>query len=317
MKKFLSTILTISILALPVGLQCLASENGGNERSYLVENEDAIKRDLKDLTGFETTDLLYRASRDGFNPDNFYEKCEGKSNTVVVVKVKDGDLIGGYVSIPWFEFDVVYDDVNRDENAFLFSLTQKKLYPIKSTKCDYAIYNFLANECGPVFGAVDKYGNDLRIIDADETGLWEYCDENELDPDDAEAIEEFSKETKRSSCCLGMPGGVYESNGDDCGTFLGLESSKSKVYFGIEDYEVYEVENTVANNSVCVCGGHTRKARVNIEDGSACWSNSKHIHDEIPIKRKTNGNDETENNEKIENSGDSEDGGFINYIDYD
>ena len=128
MKKFLSTILTISILILPVGLQCLASENGGNERSYLVENEDAIKINLKNLTGLETTNLLYRASEDGFNPKKFVEKCEGHSNTTVIVKVKGGDLIGGYVSIPWFSMENPgkYRGFGRDENAFLFSLTKMK-----------------------------------------------------------------------------------------------------------------------------------------------------------------------------------------------
>jgi len=276
MKKFLSTILTISILALPVGLLCLAYEKGGNEKRYLVEHEDAIKRDLKNLTGFETTNLLYRASEDGFNPEKFAKKCKGHSNTVVVVKVKNGDLIGGYVSIPWFVGANLngYDEYDKDENAFLFSLTRRKIYPVKRGKEEEAIYGDALNESGPVFGA-----NDLHI-------MGDFCDGN------------------YSVCNLGIDeNSVYESNGDNCGTFLGLESSNEEVHFYIEDYEVYEVENTVANNSVC--GGHPRKARVNIEDGSICWYNFEGSHNCSQLKRKTNA-DEMESNEEVGSSNDSE-----------
>jgi len=295
MKKFLSTVLTIYILALPVGLQCLASENGSIVRdSYLVENEDAIKRDLKNLTGFETTNLLYRASRDGFDPDNFYEKCEGHSNTVVIIKVNGGDLIGGYVSIPWFtaeadsEESEFLDGYDKDENAFLFSLTKEKIYPIKKGKEGKAIYSYYESCHGPIFGSDGSiFGSDLCIIDNNEDAFEEYCEKNNIDDYYNKATtEKFLKEGYRSSCSLGMPNRVYESNGDNCGTFLGFEPSEKVLPFNIEDYEVYEVEKTVANNSVC--GGHPRKARVNIEDGSICWPNVEGSHDGSRTKRKFN-----------------------------
>ena len=32
--------------------------------------------------------LLYRASEDGFGADAFHSKCDGKSNTMIIIKYK-------------------------------------------------------------------------------------------------------------------------------------------------------------------------------------------------------------------------------------
>ncbi len=41
---------------------------------------------------------------------------------------------------------------------------------------------------------------------------------------------------------LGTESSKYESNEDDCGTFVGYLSSKESVEFKIANWEVYEVE---------------------------------------------------------------------------
>jgi hypothetical protein len=64
--------------------------------------------------------LLYRATRDGFDSDDFHSKCDGHSNTLTIVKAKHSEFIfGGYTTVSW-------DDSSGDKsdpNAFIFSLT--------------------------------------------------------------------------------------------------------------------------------------------------------------------------------------------------
>jgi hypothetical protein len=40
--------------------------------------------------------LLYRASRDGRDPEKFHELCDEKGPTLVLIKAKFQGLIGGY-----------------------------------------------------------------------------------------------------------------------------------------------------------------------------------------------------------------------------
>ena len=40
--------------------------------------------------------LLYRGSRDGWEYDDFHSRCDGKSPTITLFKLKDGPCIGGY-----------------------------------------------------------------------------------------------------------------------------------------------------------------------------------------------------------------------------
>ena len=48
-----------------------------------------------------TCKLLYRASRDGWETTDFHRLCDEKGPTVVIVKVDNGRLCGGYCSIGW------------------------------------------------------------------------------------------------------------------------------------------------------------------------------------------------------------------------
>ena len=73
--------------------------------------------------------LLYRGSKDGFKAKDFHSKCDGHSNTITIIKVQNGDIIGGYTSVEWKS--PFFSKYVRDDNAFLFSLTQNQRYTIK------------------------------------------------------------------------------------------------------------------------------------------------------------------------------------------
>ncbi|CAG8739194.1 5288_t:CDS:1, partial [Acaulospora colombiana] len=41
-------------------------------------------------------------TRDGFNPQTFWDKCHGHANTVLVLRVEGtGEIIGGYNPVAW------------------------------------------------------------------------------------------------------------------------------------------------------------------------------------------------------------------------
>ena len=46
--------------------------------------------------------LCYRASLHGWNGRDFHTRCDGKKNTVTVIK-KDQYVFGGYSDVPWGE----------------------------------------------------------------------------------------------------------------------------------------------------------------------------------------------------------------------
>jgi len=95
--------------------------------------------------------LLYRASKDGFDAQAFHNRCDFKGPTLVVCKSAYGRIFGGFTSKGWSQ----KEDFVADDKAFVFSLTdKKKLTPISP---DCAI--FASGEAGPIFGA----GYDLFI----------------------------------------------------------------------------------------------------------------------------------------------------------
>jgi len=109
------------------------------------------------LTGLEkkALSLLWRGSRDGFDAATFHRLCDGKPNTVTVIKNTNGFIFGGFTSIPWR----LTGGYKGDSTAFLFSLTNPSNTPLKlkvkspeNAVCQGSSY-------GPTFGG----GHDLHV----------------------------------------------------------------------------------------------------------------------------------------------------------
>ena len=64
--------------------------------------------------------LKYSTKKDSCNTNIFHEKCDNIEGSVFICKVKDSDIIGGYVSAKIEKNEEFLDD----EKAFLFNLTQ-------------------------------------------------------------------------------------------------------------------------------------------------------------------------------------------------
>ena len=122
--------------------------------------------ELYKLCEFSSKDkfsLLYRASQDGFGSNNFHSKCDGKGNTLTILKA-NGFIFGGFTTKSWDSTSFW----KSDPNAFLFSLTNKDNKPCKmnidQNKHQNAIY--CHSYMGPSFGfsAFGK-GFDIHIVD--------------------------------------------------------------------------------------------------------------------------------------------------------
>ena len=98
------------------------------KETELTKNEAKLKfliESVKESFGRDfTCKLLYRASRDGWLTSDFHRLCDEKGPTVVLVKVSNGRLCGGYCSIGWKD----NGGDQHDFKSFLFSLDCFKKY---------------------------------------------------------------------------------------------------------------------------------------------------------------------------------------------
>jgi hypothetical protein len=99
--------------------------------------------------------LLYRGTRDGFASSAFHSRCDGKGNTITIIKNDNNHVFGGYISIAWHSSG----SWSTDSSAYLFSLrrdksTNSEKYLINDSQ--KAIWGHISH--GPEFG-----DNDIHI----------------------------------------------------------------------------------------------------------------------------------------------------------
>jgi hypothetical protein len=142
--------------------------NKNSLMSQILKGEQQCVELLK-LCEFSPNDkwsLLYRGTRDGFGSQDFHSKCDGKSNTLTLVKAQQSSYIfGGFTTVEWDSSSIW----KSDPNAFLFSLTNKDNKPLKmkidSNKHQHAI--FCHSECGPSYvGGIIIKNNANTTIDS-------------------------------------------------------------------------------------------------------------------------------------------------------
>ena len=88
-------------------------------------------------------DLIYKATVDSDKASIFHQKCDFASRTLVLVETVDNRRFGGYTTKSWSGENIQKDD----ENAFIFSLDNKRIYDIIPGKPAIACYP----SYGPIF----------------------------------------------------------------------------------------------------------------------------------------------------------------------
>ena len=123
-----------------------------NPLSQII-NKDDFKKINEWIGGEHKFIIKYSAKKDGCNTDIFHEKCDCIGECIIICKINEGDIIGGYISTNIMKKDeFLYDD-----KAFLFNLSQNI---IKKNKKNFnkAIKNF--NDSSKFI----KFGSDCNVF---------------------------------------------------------------------------------------------------------------------------------------------------------
>ncbi|CAF4457444.1 unnamed protein product, partial [Rotaria magnacalcarata] len=70
-------------------------------------------------------ELIYKATRDGFDANTFHARCNNKGPTISIIQSNNNFLFGGYTAIPWTSDG----SDKKDTTAFLFTLTNPHNIP--------------------------------------------------------------------------------------------------------------------------------------------------------------------------------------------
>ena len=136
-------------------------EDNKNEiwKSDIIDDED--KKTLNNwinLNNNKTIKLLYKASRDGDNYQDFYRLCEDKGPTITIGLTTKGYKFGGFTSLSWKNPQNGKGNYKfyEDKSAFIFSLNKKRKFYPKIEKNNHVC---MWSDRGPSFGG----GNDITF----------------------------------------------------------------------------------------------------------------------------------------------------------
>ena len=107
--------------------------------------------------------LLYRGSRDGMTATDFHRMCDGKDNTLSVIKDTNGNVFGGFADKAWG----TQSQWIKSEKSFLFSLKsswEKEVtkFPV-NTRDQHSLYHEASYMCA--------FGNgDLHVVASSNYG---------------------------------------------------------------------------------------------------------------------------------------------------
>ena len=97
-------------------------------------------------------DLLYKATIDSDKASAFHNKCDSANRTLILIQIGNGRRFGGYTTCSWKGESLE----KKDDNAFIFSLDEMKIYDIIPGEDAIGCYP----RYGPVF-----LGCQIRIYD--------------------------------------------------------------------------------------------------------------------------------------------------------
>ena len=101
--------------------------------------------------------LLYRASSDGFTSEAFHANCDGKHETITIIKTNTNYVFGGYASSAW-NSSCAYI---ADNNAFIFSLRRNGDFDPQNFSIKDPSKALIGHHSyGPIFGGGN--GNALK-----------------------------------------------------------------------------------------------------------------------------------------------------------
>ena len=123
-----------------------------------IEQINFINKNLKKYCSYFTNrnnftyNLLYSAKKDGDEASKFHYYCDDKNCIICVIKSKTGKIFGGFSKIGW-RISKKEENLVCDGSAFLFNITDNKIYPLNKDVCNALGYY---KEYGPIFHGNQK-----------------------------------------------------------------------------------------------------------------------------------------------------------------
>jgi len=139
----------------PASLKATLIINVNKTETYLL-NDMYCKAIIEWLGKEVRFDLIFRATRDGWEGTDFHRLCDKVGPTVTVLRNNQDRLIGGYTPLSWGEGSGYRKDDTK--TGFVFSLTLMQICPMKESSSMYAIND--TSSTGPKFGG----GFDIEIV---------------------------------------------------------------------------------------------------------------------------------------------------------
>ena len=109
-----------------------------NLDSLIIENNIKYNKTLKNWINPNMkikSELLYRMSRDGIEYSTFHNLCDNKGETITLIKLEDGNILGNYTPLSWDSTSGWKNDLNM----FVFNLTEN-IKCIKNNQDNNGIY---------------------------------------------------------------------------------------------------------------------------------------------------------------------------------
>ena len=124
--------------------------------SQIIGSNGSWQNSLNEWLGNnkKEVDLLFRATRDGFDCSIFHRLCDNKGPTITLVRDNQGRCFGGYTGTHWG----TYGSYQNDNTAFMFSFNRNK--KIMARYPQYSTYNGYHAYYGPTFGG----GHDMLLL---------------------------------------------------------------------------------------------------------------------------------------------------------
>lgn len=196
-------------------------------KSVIVTRHDHITALMEWLPG-KTFQLLYHASRDGWDSNTFHSRCDDKGPTVVVIQAHGGRIFGGYSDQSWRSETgrLMY---RTSHHAFLFSLTNGSGgSPIKfPMKAPGSPVIYCEPGCGPGFGVASEVSALGAFGHLTTPGTWDLV----LDP---------SYAFTGSAICLSFPGNAFSPPHPACRRPQAFLTGNA--FTMVSDYEVFKVK---------------------------------------------------------------------------
>ena len=102
-----------------------------------------IEKKLKEIFDNKKIVLkqIYKGTRDGDDAKSFHSKCDDLRGSLILIKVNDKLVFGGFTKEKW-SGDCVF---KLDDTSFLFSFFPPKIYEIKTTDIIYVLGSTISN----------------------------------------------------------------------------------------------------------------------------------------------------------------------------